>query len=215
MPRIVPVSDTHSYHRKVEVPDGDIFVHSGDITFRGEMAILEDFCKWMKELPHKHKLVVFGNHDNFTHYNKFAIAKKLIEDAGATLLHNSETTIDGLKFYGSPHTPTFYDWYWMIDRGKRMAENWRAIPDDVNVLITHGPPHRILDEAPRGLGQFDNVGCEDLLARIKELKKLRLHIFGHIHNSFGTAEKDGVIFVNAATCTEKYQPTNKPIVIYL
>ena len=55
---------------------------------------------------------------------------------------------------------------------------WENIPD-VDILITHQPPFMILD-----VGKSDHVGCEYLLERVKKMKP-RLHIFGHIHESYG------------------------------
>ena len=63
MTRIVAVSDTHGFHRRLDIPAGDIFVHAGDITRDGEMSTALDFANWVRELPHKHKCIVFGDHD--------------------------------------------------------------------------------------------------------------------------------------------------------
>lgn len=75
------------------------------------------------------------------------------------------------------------------------ARHWARIPDDVDVLVTHGPPRRILDLSP---GQHEHAGDPELMSRVKELTSLRLHCFGHIHGGYGMLEQDGVLFVNAA-----------------
>lgn len=217
--KICAISDTHSYHRKINMPmdkDIDTLIHAGDITWRGELDIIEDFSNWLKELPYKNKIVIFGNHSlGIQRGHKRERALDMIRNTGAHYLEDSGITIDGIDIYGSPATPFFHNWEWNYQRGKDIAAVWSRIPTSTNILVTHGPPYGILDEAPRDWGQFENVGCEDLLARIKELTNLKLHVFGHIHHAYGMKEIDGVKFVNASTCTEAYAPTNPPIVIEL
>jgi Icc-related predicted phosphoesterase len=212
--KVVAISDTHSYHRKVVIPEADVLVHAGDVTFRGELAIVEDFANWLKELPIKQKIVIFGNHEiGFQHGPKRAPAIKLLQDAGVIYLESSEVVIDGIKFYGDPHQPWFHDWEWNLPRGKALADKWKLIPNDTNVLITHGPPFGIMDQAPRmnAVG-YENVGCQDLFNRLSDLDKLQAHVFGHIHEGYGSRQIGPCLFVNAAVCTGNYNPSNPPIV---
>jgi hypothetical protein len=130
-------------------------------------------------------------------------------------LQDSSAVIDGLKIYGSPWQPRFFDWAFNLDRGAEMAEKWRMIPTDIDILITHGPPNGILDAVPRVWGT-EFTGCEELrkrVATIASIGQLKLHVFGHIHCGYGNVEKFGVQFVNASTCDEDYDPTQPPIVI--
>ena len=215
--RIVAISDTHSYHRQVDVPPGDVFVCCGDITFKGELKIVEDFCAWMKILPHRHKICIFGNHEvGFEHGSKREPAIKMIKDAGAHYLEDSGIEIEGLKCYGSPITKRFFDWEFNRSPGAEILRHWDMIPENTELLFTHGQPYGINDLAPRGFGEFEHVGDTDLLARVKQLPKLKAYIGGHLHTPGGTQTTiDGVIYANAAICTEQYKPTNKPIVIDL
>ena len=103
---------------------------------------------------------------------------------------NEEIIIDGIKFYGSPNTPEFMSWAFMKQRGKSIAKIWKKIPDDTDVLITHGPPKGILDLCKDG-----HVGCQDLLERVYEVQP-KFHIFGHIHESRGQHKENGTTFVN-------------------
>jgi len=205
--KIVCISDTHGKHEKIkDIPSGDVLVHAGDITPFGQIEIVGGFNEWLGRLPHKHKIVIAGNHDrSFENYNRF-ISKEMITNA--TYLEDSEVIIEGIKFYGSPWQPEFCNWAFNLPRGKLLAEKWSMIPDDVNVLITHSPPSGILDLTEDGV----SCGCEDLLNRIKELTKLKCHIFGHIHEDHGTKEEFGIKFINASSCDFYYQPINKPIV---
>jgi Icc-related predicted phosphoesterase len=223
MPRIVLLSDTHNAHDEIQIPAGDILIHAGDATNQGTIEEIAQFSGWFKKLPHKYKIFVAGNHDWLFETNPQS-ARKLVE--GIIYLQDSFVEIENLKIYGSPWQPRFFDWAFNLRRGTELAEKWRLIPNDTNVLITHGPPYGILDEAPRGSLPNENVGCEDLRGRIEELvsfDRLKLHIFGHIHFCYGVTEKfgemfnrkEGVKFVNASNCDESYAPINPPIVFDL
>jgi Icc-related predicted phosphoesterase len=69
------------------------------------------------------------------------------------------------------------------------------IPDDTHVLVTHGPPFGILDLS---LDQPERMGDPELLERVKHLRNLRLHAFGHVHGAHGVIEQIGVTFANVA-----------------
>ncbi|HEV3386654.1 MAG TPA: metallophosphatase domain-containing protein [Gemmata sp.] len=189
--KIVCISDTHAGHEFTEVPDGDILVHGGDITRRGSLEDVESFNAWLGTLPHKHKVMICGNHD-FCFQDRAAEARARITNA--IYLEDSGCEIEGLTFYGSPWQPWFGGWAFNLERGSALAEVWAKIPIGVDVLITHGPPEGILDRTIRG----EAVGCRDLLARVYEVKP-RLHVFGHIHEARGKVETEETIFVNAST----------------
>ena len=204
--KIVAISDTHGMHDKVNVPDGDLLIHAGDFCSYGTRQDLEDFCLWLKVLPHKYKIVVAGNHDRIAQEN-FAFTNGVIDSAGAIYLEDDLAVINGIKIYGSPWTPIFMNWYFMSNRGADIAKKWAKIPFDTDVLVTHGPPYGIMDKVNH-LSQ----GCEDLLCRIKELDLLA-HVFGHIHEGYGHGQVSfSPMMVNASICNDKYKPINKPIV---
>jgi Icc-related predicted phosphoesterase len=212
--KIVAISDTHSYHRSVKVPDGDTLICSGDITFRGELPIIGDFSNWLKELPHKNKVIVFGNHELGLRSGPNRLdAIEMITDAGAYYLEDSKIEIDGLNFWGSPWQPAYFDWEWNLPRhSPELKDVWDLIPENTNILITHCPPNGILDsvkETWRG-----PQGCELLEKRLHHLSNLKAHIFGHLHRDGGKVKEQlGVKFVNAAICTDSYLPINSPQVI--
>lgn len=213
MPRIVCLSDTHDCNGTIVVPDGDVLIHSGDATTVGSVEQLREFNGWFSGLPHKRKVFVAGNHDWLFETDN-DVARRLL-DPSIIYLQDSSTEIDGLKIYGSPWQPRFFDWAFNLNRGYEMAEKWAMIPDDIDFLITHGPPHGILDLVPRN-GWDENTGCEELRKRVEQIAaigRLRLHIFGHIHCGYGVHEEFGVKFVNASCCDEQYNPTQPPIVV--
>jgi len=212
--KIVAISDTHSYHRKISVPDGDVLVFAGDITWKGELDIIADFVNWLRELPHKHKCVIFGNHElGFQHGFKRIPAINMIKEAGAHYLEDSGVEIEGKLFWGSPWQPWFHDWEWNLPRGEKLAKRWAMIPKETNVLLCHGPPFGIgsLDLLDSG----ERVGCEELTKRIKTLPELELFVCGHIHSGYSKHIENNVTFVNAASCDEQYNPINPPIIVDL
>lgn len=201
--RIVALSDTHEFHRRLKIPDGDVLVHAGDMTNVGAVARLQDFDDWLATLPHPFKVVIAGNHDwglsHLTHPKKYTFRN-------AIYLEDSETVIDGVRFYGSPWTNKFYDWAFMKTTEKELAERWEFIPERVDVLVTHGPPKYILDGVPEMLS-VRHCGSESLRDRVLKIKP-RLHIFGHIHEGAGTLSTATTTFHNVSTCDGSYHPIN-------
>jgi Icc-related predicted phosphoesterase len=188
---IVILGDTHELHREVEVPAGDLLIFTGDFSmFSKSVAAIEDFNEWLGELPHRWKLAVPGNHEFFLE----ADPRRRSLISNATVLIDESIWIDGLKIYGSPMTPLYGGAFGKSSPSDRVR-HWAGIPDDVDVLITHGPPHGILDLSP---GQAERAGDRELMARVNDLPSLRLHCFGHVHGGYGRLEKDDVVFVNAA-----------------
>jgi Icc-related predicted phosphoesterase len=206
--RIVAISDTHERHGGIVLPEGDILVCAGDITTDGKPAAVAEFSAWFAAQPHRHKLLIAGNHD-FLFERDNSYARSLL-GPGVIYLENSGCDIMGLKFWGSPVTPWFFDWAFNERRGADIRRFWDMIPLDTNVLVTHGPPLGILDKNARG----DDTGCEDLRRALERIRP-RLHIFGHIHEGYGIAEQDGMTLVNACQLDERYGLVNEPLVVTL
>ncbi len=205
--RIVCLSDTHDFHDRLVVPDGDVLLHAGDATMGGKPFQVEAFARWFAARPHRHKIVVAGNHD-WMFERTPTQARSLLRDV--VYLQDDEITVDGLRIWGSPWQPWFHDWAFNLERGPQIAAKWELIPAGIDVLITHGPPAGILDRTSRG----EDVGCADLRRELQRIRP-RLHVFGHIHEAYGTVEIDGTRYVNASICTERYHPVQLPIVVDL
>ncbi|RZU41344.1 metallophosphatase domain-containing protein [Edaphobacter modestus] len=208
--RIVCISDTHGQHRKLKVSAGDVLIHAGDFMLSGRrLEEIVDFDDWLETLPHRHKIVVAGNHDLlFEAYPELAQARlknaRYLENAGAEVL--------GLRIWGSPIQPTFHNWAFNVDRGAAIRRYWKKIPANTDVLITHGPPFETLDKA-NILGS--HLGCEELAKVVSKIKP-RLHVFGHIHGGYGKEAADGsTTFVNCAVVDERYVLAHAPIVVDL
>jgi Icc-related predicted phosphoesterase len=174
---VVALADTHGFHEKLVVPDGDVLIHAGDLTQRGTAPQLEAVRDWLRRLPHAHKVVVAGNHD-FLFEDEPERARALFADF--TYLEDAEAQVAGLRVWGSPWQPWFHQWAFNLHRGPPIEAKWRRIPSGLDVLVTHGPPAGYGDRC------FDGreVGCEDLLRHLRRARP-RFHLFGHIHEARG------------------------------
>lgn len=213
MTRIIAISDTHGRHFLIEdrIPDGDILVHAGDFCGRGNMMECKAFLEWFAAQRHAHKICIAGNHDVWMEKGLPDAIESIIP-RNVTYLNDSGCEVRGIKFWGSPVQPTFYDWAFNRDRGDPIQKHWDLIPNSTDILLTHGPAHGHCDQTIRG----DRPGCKNLYAVIHDRVKPRLHIFGHIHFGYGTSRSsDNIHFVNASICDEYYQPENDPWVITL
>jgi predicted phosphodiesterase len=217
--KLVLLSDTHGHHRSVSVPNGDVLIHCGDATTDAGRASLRDFLVWLEALPHPRKLFCAGNHDwAYEKWPDLALAAVKEYAPSATYLQDSGCEIDGFKFWGSPVQPEFCNWAFNRKRGPEIKRHWDMIPDDTDVLITHGPPagHHGLD-----ISGFDKsrCGCRDLYEAVMRVNP-DVHAFGHIHHSYGTHKMihdDGTWthLFNASICDEAYKPTRHPWVFEL
>jgi len=218
--KCVVLSDTHGMHRQITVPEGDVLIHCGDFCKYGRKDEVVDFVEWLTEQPHKYIIVTPGNHDRPAE-RESNLVRDLFGAENMHLLLNEDVVIEGVKFWGSPITPKFLNWSFMRERGAPLQAVWSQIPDDVDVLITHGPPYGHGDLAPAYYTPHLNVaGCLDLLNRVREIKTKsdwkypRVHCFGHIHAGHGATQSNefgDLVFINAAICTEEYLPTNQPL----
>jgi predicted phosphodiesterase len=204
MPRLVLLSDTHSRHDKLDVPDADILIHACYATRTGTYNQLRSFGKWLRSLPHAVKIVVAGNHDRIFQTAPAAARHAIGEGRdGLIYLQDSGVTVDGFHFWGSPWQPTFQDGVFNLPRGSESLERqWSLIPNHTDVLITHSPPWGILDVA-----DSKHLGCELLRDRVEQVQP-RFQIFGHIHEAAGLYESEKTTFVNASICDDQYQPVN-------
>lgn len=200
--RIVVMGDTHDQHRSLHVPAGDFLIHAGDFTLfnRSRESVL-DFNRWLSELPHKRKIVIPGNHDF-----KFADVRWRRLISAATFLLSEGTEIGGIGIWGSSLTPSNFGSF-----GAESADDYRRIfsriPIGMDLVITHGPPLGILDVGGSG---NRNQGCKQLLGAIRRVRPA-LHVFGHIHQSYGTTSAGGTVFVNAALAGQNHQLVRQPI----
>jgi Icc-related predicted phosphoesterase len=205
--KIICIADTHNKHHEIIIPPGDVVIHAGDFTEAGTKRESQDFLNWFAALPHQYKILVPGNHDFYL--EKHLEELEEIIPPGIICLIDEGIEINGIKFWGSPYTPGDSSWAFKKSRGAHMRSHWDLIPTDVEFLITHTPPYGILDE----LDDKRHVGCEQLTAKLKDLKVL-YHLFGHIHEEYGIVRINDTVHINAALLDDRYRLINSPLVVH-
>jgi Icc-related predicted phosphoesterase len=217
--RITFISDTHLKHKQItsSLPGGDLILHAGDLTSMGYKHEIQQFCKWYKELKgYNFKVFVAGNHDmGFENHPEMT---KEILDFYNDLIYLQDSSFGiydmdadkTVNIWGSPWQPEFYNWGFNLPRnGPDLEEKWSWIPDNTDILVTHGPPWGHLDVS--GYGTRD-LGCELLLKRVEKIKP-KIHVFGHIHGSYGYKFDGNTHYINACVLNEGYNFTNPPLTI--
>jgi hypothetical protein len=223
--RLTILSDTHTRHGLIpltDLPGGDILIHAGDIMNSGyNKNDIHDFCTWFSNIKgYNDKFFIAGNHDRLFELEPEVVKGYLkdypmidyLEDEQVTMYFdgpNGDHTEDNIRIYGSPWQPEFYSWAFNLPKnGIQLAGKWEAIPDNTDILITHGPAFGTLDTV---VGRpWDALGCELLAQRIERLRP-KIHICGHIHSGYGYVFKDGTHFFNASVLDESYEYTQKPM----
>ena len=203
--KFLAISDTHCRHRVLKLPKADTIIHAGDMSYKGKEEEIIDFFDWFSNLSFRYKICIAGNHDFFFEREKQDLIKKRIP-ANVYYLQDSGVEIEGIKIWGSPVTPWFFNWAFNCRRGPSLLHHWRMVPADTDLLITHGPPYGILDN----IVNENNAGCIDLLRTVQQIKP-KVHVFGHIHESYGQVKRNGTHFINASLLNESYELVNKPI----
>jgi len=200
--KILALSDTHKKHEYIKLEESDILLHAGDYS-SSRFTMKKDFInfiKWFEKQPAKYKIFISGNHDFMTYKNKEE-SLKIIKDSGLIYLEDNSIVIDGLKIHGSPWTPPFYNWAYMEEENYLFELYEKTIDNDIDILLTHGPAYGILDKVQQG----EHVGSKALKTKIKDLKNLKLHIFGHIHESYGHEKFGNIDFYNVSSVKLNYQ----------
>jgi len=229
--KFICISDTHLKHPDLSKYPADCIIHAGDATMNGTLKEIARFLEWFGSLNYEYKIMIPGNHD-FLFEESFEICKILCEEKNITCLNDSvrflprttlskeelekpfdphSTVIDGgrIKVWGSPVTPRFYDWAFNRVRGDAIQRHWDMIPENVDILITHGPPANTgkLSVVLSG----EDVGCENLKNTILA-KKPKYHIFGHIHEGYGILKTENTTYINCSVLNRSYQLVNDPVV---
>lgn len=224
------ISDTHGKHSFLDIPlDVDMLIHAGDLGTFKEPTLnakgVQETIDWLVSLTHiKHKVFIAGNHDT-------SIERGYVSPLHKDLLYlkHEVGVIGGLKIFGSPYTPTFSTgWAYNVNRAK-IDRYWQEIPEDIDILVTHGPPLGILDHTSCGINFTEEYGgkgvvsCGDsaLLKRVMKIQP-KLHVFGHIHNeerckNAGIMQVTGckTKFVNASVLDLDYKINNNGLIIEL
>jgi Icc-related predicted phosphoesterase len=192
--KLVLVSDTHASHDLLDVPACDVLVHAGDFTRHGTIDESIAFFRWLGSAPARAKIVTAGNHDTAA-AEQPELMRDLAREHGVTWLIEEGAEVLGLRVWASPLSPRHGDWVFQEERGAPSARRW-TFPAGLDLLVTHAPPHGVLDRIIHG----DDVGCEALLEAVRA-RPPRLHVFGHVHEAHGEASLPDVPtrFINASS----------------
>ena len=221
--KVTLISDTHTKHNQLngDLPGGDLLIHAGDFMNSGyEPMEAVEFFKWFDKIStYDNKIFIAGNHDRWienepkevqyilTGYNTIDYLQDEWMIIGDGDPHDPNTKT--AKVYGSPWQPEFYDWAFNLPRsGEELKTKWDAIPDNTDILITHGPAQTYLDTAGAPYNT-PLLGCELLKERI-ELIHPKIHVCGHIHGGYGYYYNGHTHFFNASILDERYNYANKP-----
>lgn len=210
--KIWHISDSHTYHNLLKIPENiDMVIFSGDMSNPRDLPFsinqCMDFLDWFEKLPIKYKICIAGNHD-------IAFERKAITSVDLILrdiiyLENDSTEIEGIKIWGSPITPSFgVGWAFNRKRDK-LHDLWQTIPENTNIVISHGPPKGILDHSYSQQGNvYERCGCAALAKRMRQIQP-DLCLFGHIHTTediinAGTTQLSGykTIYSNGSVVTD-------------
>ncbi len=235
--KITCISDTHNKHKKLDVGSGDILIHSGDATGRGEHGEIRAFLKWYGSQDYTFKIFVAGNHDWGFERDPERF-EKMCEENDIIYLNDSGTVIqdfdsgEDIHIWGSPVQPEFCNWAFNRKIEEKLSvdpnfdpyhgykpnvhawikPHWDKIPDNTDILITHGPPKGILDEVPTMdylTKEYERVGCPHLMDAIKRIEP-SLHVFGHIHEQSGVMVSGKTTFCNASILNDMYNVNYRP-----
>lgn len=217
MTRLVFISDTHL--TRPSLPEGDILIHCGDHTYDGSAEQCSRALKWLGEQDFSEIITIAGNHDWLAEKNP-SLFWDLCDRNNIIWLNDGSIELDGIKFYGSAWTPFFNDW--AFNGARTLSEHamynkplmkdiWEKIPNDTQVLLTHGPAYMMLDECM----DTRRVGCQDLFQAILDRPSIKIHASGHIHAAYGEKLFNGVHYINASICDERYRATNLPIEVQI
>jgi Icc-related predicted phosphoesterase len=218
--KITFISDTHNKHKSItsDLPGGNLLIHAGDISSMGYKHEIQEFCKWFNSLDnYDTKVFIAGNHD-WGFQDSPKQSKEIIDSyKWIDYLQDEELGFqigEGpmVKIYGSPWQPEFYNWAFNLPRnGWELEQKWNDIPEDTDILITHGPAQGYVDTSGPPWNE-PLLGCELLIEKIKKIKP-KIHVCGHIHGGYGYMFNGDTHFINASALNEKYDYVNKPLTV--
>lgn len=211
--KLVLTSDWHG-ELPDDLPEGDVLAIAGDLLPVWDHDLNYQYA-WARQrlaphlasLPHERVLLIGGNHDFLFEADP---GWKGCLPAKATYLCDEAVEVGGVSFYGTPWSNKFRDWAFMGDE-EFLFERWQQIPDALDVLLVHGPPHGVLDASHVTKGE--HVGSCTLRARLDEIA-VPVVACGHIHGGYGAEElAGGGTVYNVALMDEGYRPVNPAVVV--
>jgi Icc-related predicted phosphoesterase len=213
---ITTISDTHNKHKSITpfLKGGDILIHAGDLSSMGYKHEIIEFCKWFDSIDNYDlKIFIAGNHDygfeeRVEETMQIVNSYKTITYLQDDWVGFQKNNLREIRIWGSPWQPEFYNWAFNLQRnGKELEDKWNLIPDNTDIVVTHGPAYGYVDTV---VGSYEKLGCEKLIQRIEHLNP-HIHICGHIHTGYGYKTNGRTNFINASVLNEQYIFTQYPL----
>jgi len=211
------ISDIHG-KLNFKVPEADLLLIAGDLcpayhnagmSIKRQVDWLDShFRYWLLEQPITECVACAGNHDWI--WEKYPHKVPQL-NTNFHYLEDREIEILGLKIYGTPVQPPFYNWAFNRSKGA-IQKYWDNIPEGLDILLLHSPPYGIMDKTSSINYGSENIGSKSLKKRIDEVKP-KIVVFGHNHNEHGKIEQDGIIYINASLLDERYNMSKEPIIL--
>lgn len=197
--RIWFLSDTHAMEKHIKIPENiDIVIHAGDASNYREVHYnneeTQNFIEWYKNLNIPFKLFTPGNHDVL--YERKLVNGGDLAKEGITYVEHATVNVLGLKIFMSPYTPAFGEGWVFNKKREKLHDYWQEIPEDCDIVITHGPPHGILDLSEDRQGRLEHCGCKALMKRLDIIKPL-IYSSGHIHDC--QLNRNAGVYINENT----------------
>ena len=221
--KVTLISDTHAKHNRLryDLPGGDLLIHAGDFMTSGyHVHEARNFFEWYEKIvTYDTKVFIAGNHDRIMQLEVEQMRGELtgyktieyLEDEMMGMYFdgpNGDHPEDIVRIYGSPWQPEFFQWAYNLPRnGDELKAKWNAIPDNTDILVTHGPAWGFLDDVEGRRGT--HLGCELLTERIKAIKP-KIHVCGHIHSGYGHYFDGHTHYFNASVLNERYEYAHLP-----
>lgn len=211
--RVAATADLHGIELP-EIEECDLLLIAGDVapdppdlfdsvqksTHVQRKWLREDFAEWLDEVPAEEKVWIAGNHDYVCEEGGF---RRTAEQLPAHYLQDTSIELFGYKIHGTPWVPNLPGWAFYADDAF-LAAATRIIPEDADIVISHGPPNGYGDQVLRG----SHVGNPTLTSWISK-NQPELVVCGHIHEDHGRWEMGDTTLINASYVDVRYQPTGK------
>lgn len=242
---ITCIADLHGFYPKLEGGDllivaGDLTARDAAIEhfkfhdwlaeqkYRKKILIAGNHDNWLEELARPNTRVIQNLAEMGVDYLCDSGCQIFYQDDNPKPMNQScldfedvkQPNLRSLKVWGSPWTKTFAGMNekckaFTVDTEEELAEKFKLIPDDIDILITHSPPYGVLDEL-EGDAHPKHVGSKSLTSKIKSMKNPpKIIIFGHVHEAYGFKNSLYTQFINASHVNECYEPVNPPVRLVL
>ena len=225
------ISDTHTLHKRLNLPGGDLCCFTGDYMGSGYVVQeMMDFIDWLVEHvspKYKYVVLVAGNHDRLLEaYPDYQVKDMFGRKDNIIYIKDETVELDfgekgKLKISGTPFQPFFCSWAFNVkDSDKLQFIFDNVVEEDIDILLTHCPVFSILDQTHEPKPYFNSTGEEHLgsieLYNVLQSRQKppRYHCFGHIHGDGGKHVKIGeTTYINASICNEAYKPVNSIVTL--